>query len=292
MSMRLFITGASGNTGRAFLERLFHSPASAGTDVVCLRLPGDPRGDLSRYPVHVVEGDASDPASLRAVYDGPRAIVHISSIFHAKAVVEGCRPASRIVAVSSTGRFSRHRREAGRIAAGERLVEESGIPWTILRPTMIYGTQYDRNISKVIRLIERRRFMPLPGGGRSLFRPVTADDLAGALLACLERDVSIGKAYAISGGSAHTLREIVSMAAELMGRRVTFVPIPLRGVVLAARMLAAVGVSTGVRPDQLLRLLEDKDFDHDEAAADLGFSPVPFAEGLRRQIEAMGLLRV
>ncbi|MDD3643878.1 MAG: NAD(P)H-binding protein [Candidatus Krumholzibacteria bacterium] len=291
MTMRLFITGASGNTGRAFLERLFRSPAAAGADVLCLRLPGDPRGDLSQYPVRVVEGDASDPDALCAVYDGPRSIVHISSIFHAAAVVEACRPASRIVAISSTGRFSRYRREAERIAAGERTVEESGIPWTILRPTMIYGTPYDRNVSKLVRLIDRRRFMPLPGGGRSRFRPVTFDDLAGALLSCLERDASIGKAYTISGGSAHTLREIASMTAELMGRRVSFVPVPLRAAILAVRALEAVGASTGVRPDQVLRLLEDKDFGHGEAAADLGFSPVPFAEGLRRQVEAMGLLR-
>lgn len=291
MTMRLFITGATGNTGRAFLERFFLSPASAGADVLCLRLPGDPRGDLSQYPVRAVEGDARDADSLRAVYDGPRAIVHISSIFHANAVVEGCHPASRIVAISSTGRFSKYRREADRIAAGERTVEESGIPWTILRPTMIHGTQYDRNISHLVRLVARRRLIPLPGGGRSLFRPVTAGDLAGALLACLERDVSIGKAYTISGGSAHTLREIVSMAARLMGRRVTFAPVPLRLSVMALRCLAAAGASSGVRPDQIMRLLEDKDFGHEEAAADLGFSPLPFAEGLRRQIEAMGLLR-
>jgi nucleoside-diphosphate-sugar epimerase len=291
MSMRLFITGASGNTGRAFLERLFRSPAAADADVVCLRLPGDTRGDLSQYPVRVVEGNARDAESLRAVYNGPRAIVHISSIFHAKAVVEGCRPASRILAISSTGRFSRYRREAERIAAGERIVEESGIPWTLLRPTMIYGTPYDRNVSKLVRLIERRRFVPLPGGGRSLFRPVTFDDLAGVLLTCLERDVSIGRYYTISGGSSHTLREIVSMAAGLMNRRPTIVSVPLRGTVLAARLLAAIGISTGVRPDQLLRLLEDKDFGHEEAAADLGFSPVPFETGLRRQIESMGLLR-
>lgn len=291
MTMRLFITGATGNTGRAFLERFYRSPASEGADVLCLRRPGDQRGDLSRFPVRVVEGNASDPAAIRAVYDGPRAIVHISSIFHAAAVVQGCRPASRIVAISSTGRFSKYRREAKRIAEGERVVEASGIPWTILRPTMIYGTPYNRNISLIVRAIRHLRFVPLPGGGRSVFRPVTADDLAGALLACLERDISIGRSYSISGGSAHTLRDIASMAAGMMGRRVTFFPVPLRGTVLAVRLLRAVGVSAGIRPDQVLRLLEDKDFGHEDAAADLGYSPVPFAEGLRRQLASMGLLR-
>lgn len=291
MSMRLFITGAPGNAGRAFLDRLLRAPAAAVADVVCLRLPGDSRGDLSRYPVRVVEGDAADPSSLRAVYDGPRAIVHLSSIHHAPAVVEACRPASRIVAVSTTGRFSRHRGAAARIAAAERAVEESGVPWTILRPTMIYGVPRDRNISRLVRLVARRRLVPLPGGGRSRFRPVTYDDLAAAILACLEREISIGRSYTISGGSAHTLREIASMAAELTGRRPLFVPVPLRLAALAAGALPALAARFGLRGEQILRLLEDKDLGHEEAAADLGFSPVSFPEGLRRQVEAMGLLR-
>ena len=43
--------------------------------------------------------------------------------------------------------------------------------------------------------------------------------------------------------------------------------------------------------DQIMRLFEDKTFDHGPAAADLGFSPLDFRAGLRRQLALMGRLK-
>jgi len=289
MAQSLFVTGASGNTGRAFLDLLFRSGDSRGAEVRCLVLPGDPAGDLSGYPVSTAEGDARDPRAVGRAYGGEETIVHISSIFHSPAVIEGCRGAGRIVVVSSTGRFSGYRDTAGEIAGAEEAVERSGLSWTILRPTMIYGSGRDRNISKLIRLISRSRIVPLPGGGSSLFQPVTSRDLAGCILSCLGTPASEGRAYNISGGSVHSLKEIVRMSAGMIGRRVLTPAVPLGAAILLLKAAEKAGASVPVRPEQVLRLLEDKVFDHREAAEDLGFSPVSFPEGLRAQIEEMGL---
>jgi len=286
MHGRLFITGAAGNTGRAFLDTLFSWRHARELDVTCLVMPGDPLGDLSEWPVRTVEGDARDASSVAAAWDGDRTVVDISSIHHSGPILEGCPGARGIVAVSSTGLFSRFRDEASRIEASEGTIRASGLPWTILRPTMIYGTPYDRNMSKLIRYISRKRLVPLPGGGRSLFQPVSAFDLASSLLASLERPEAAGKSYEISGGSVHSLKEIVGMIAGILGKSVITVSVPLRAAVAALKILP----SQPVRPVQVLRLLEDKVFDHSAAAADLGFSPVPLDEGLRRQIGLMGLL--
>jgi nucleoside-diphosphate-sugar epimerase len=286
MQIRLFITGASGNTGRAFLGDLFQSPIARGADVVCLTLPGDPLGDLSAWPVRTVEGNARETGSIARAWDGDRSIVNISSVYHSEAVLKGCPGARGIVVVSSTGLFSRYRDEASRIEAAEKVVTSSGIPWTILRPTMIYGTPLDRNMSKLIKYISRRRVIPLPGGGKSLFQPVSAFDLASCITTALISPAAAGKSYEISGGSVHQLREIVEMIAGMLGRKVTMIPVPLRAAVSVLKILP----SPPVKPAQIMRLLEDKVFDHSAAAADLGLSPVTLEEGLRRQIELMGLL--
>jgi nucleoside-diphosphate-sugar epimerase len=289
MQTRIYITGASGNTGRAFLGDFFGSPLSRGADAVCLVLPGDPMGDLSAWPVRTVEGDASDTESVARSWDGDRSIVNISSIYHSEAVLKGCPGARSMVAISSTGLFSRYRDEASRIEAAERVVTSSGIPWTILRPTMIYGTPLDRNISRLIAWISRGRPVILPGGGRSLFQPVSAFDLASCITAALFSPSAQGKSYEISGGSVHSLRDIVGMTAGMLGRRSVRIPVPVGA---AAAMIGIAGKafpSFPVRPDQVRRLLEDKVYDHSAAAADLGFSPVTFEEGLRREIELMGL---
>jgi uncharacterized protein YbjT (DUF2867 family) len=290
MKTRIFITGASGNTGRALLGDLFASPLSRDADVLCLVMPADPLGDLSAWPVSTAEGDARDAESVARAWDGDRSIVNISSIYHSGAILEGCRGARSIVAVSSTGLFSRFREEAEAIAASECTVVSSGIPWTILRPTMIYGTPLDRNMSKLIGYISRKRLVPLPGGGRSLFQPVSAFDLASCLTAALISPAAVGKSYEISGGSVHTLSEIVDMIAGMLGRTVLKVPVPLRAAAAAIGLAGKVLPSVPVRRAQVMRLLEDKVFDHSAASADLGFSPVTLETGLRRQLGLMGLL--
>ncbi len=286
MQTRLFITGASGNTGRAFLGDLFRSPLARDADIVCLTRPGDPLGDLCAWPVRTVEGDARDAGSISGAWDGDRAIVNISSIYHSEAILRGCPGARSIVAISSTGLFSRFRDEAVRIEASEKIVTSSGIPWTIFRPTMIYGTPIDRNMSKLIKYIAGKRVILLPGGGKSLFQPVSAFDLASCITASLLSPAAAGKSYEISGGSVHPLREIVEMIAGILDRRIMMVPVPLGAAIAALKILP----SLPVKPVQIMRLLEDKVFDHSAASAELGFSPVSLDTGLRRQAELMGLL--
>jgi nucleoside-diphosphate-sugar epimerase len=284
MRRKIFITGAAGKMGIALLELLFERGGMAEADVTCLCRDDSCRERLSRFPVHIVEGDASDEESLRHAYRGEEIIIHLSSIFHVPAVLEACREGKRLIAISSTGVFSRFRRTAAEIARCESLIESSGLSRTILRPTMIYGTPDDRNISRLVRLVARNPIVPLPGGGKARFQPVHVSDLARCISACLENDASIGRSYNVPGGSAHSLGEIVRIIARLLRKRVVTVPIPLAPALLAARVLRL-----RIDPEQIGRLREDKTFSYEDAAADLGYAPMRFEEGLRLQLEAMGL---
>src|SRR5205085_5177203 len=103
----------------------------------------------------------------------------------------------------------------------------SALDWTLVRPTMIYGTPADRNIARLLRLLRRAPLVPLPGGGRSLQQPVHVDDVADAIVRALERDPSIGRAYDLGGPEPLTLRELVQDAARAVGRRPWLVTVPL-----------------------------------------------------------------
>ena len=76
----------------------------------------------------------------------------------------------------------------GRAAGAERQIRESGLKWTILRPTMIYGAPGDRNLSRLLTAARHAcpglpvRCLPVPGGGRQLQQPVHVADVAGAVL--------------------------------------------------------------------------------------------------------------
>ncbi len=288
MSGDIFITGGSGNTGQALLRRIFDHPELKEIAVTCLARPGGRRENLRRFPVRIVDGDSSDTGSLGRVYGGEPTVIHISSIFHAAAVLASCRGAERLIAISSTGVFSRYRQLAGDIAAGERVIERSGIRYTILRPTMIYGTPADRNVSRLIRLVRRAPVIPLPGGGGSTFQPVHVDDLASCIVAVLERSASVDKTYNVPGGSAHSLGEIVSIIAELLGRKVITIPVPFALADAAVRAYERLAPRPKLRREQILRLREDKSYDYAEAARDLGYAPMSFREGISQQIQRMG----
>ena len=185
MADSIFITGGTGNTGQALLRLIAADEAFRGARITGLCRPGGRGERLLPHGVKIAGGDASSAASLARVYRGEPVVIHLSSIFHAGAVLEGCRGMKRLIAVSSTRIFSKTWERAPEIEAAESAIKRSGVPYTILRPTMIYGNAEDRNISKFIRLVAKCGIVPLPGGGKSIFQPVHVDDLAACINAAL-----------------------------------------------------------------------------------------------------------
>jgi nucleoside-diphosphate-sugar epimerase len=190
----------------------------------------------------------------------------------------------RLIAVSSTRIFSKTWERAREIEAAERAIERSGVPYTILRPTMIYGNAEDRNISKLIRLIGKYRIVPLPGGGKSVFQPVHVDDLATCVLAALKTPESAGKSYNVPGGSAHSLREIVEIISGILKKRVLIVPFPLALAETAAGLQGKLLPRPFIHREQIERLREDKRYDFSEAARDLGYAPRALRQGIEQEI--------
>jgi len=287
MTDRIFITGAAGKTGRALLSLLVRDPAFTGARITCLSRPGSPCEALLPFGVRIAGGDASKPRSLAKVYGGEETVIHLSSIFHTGAVLEACRGMKRLVAVSSTRIFSKSWRRAKEIESAELAIARSGVPFTILRPTMIYGTPDDRNVSQLIRLVRKWSVVPLPGGGKAIFQPVHVNDLASCVLAAFKTSASVGKTYNVPGGSAHSLREMIEIIAGALGKKVSTVSVPLPLAETGAALLGLAGRRYARSAEQIRRLREDKQYDYTEAARDFGYSPRPFAEGVSLLVGAM-----
>jgi len=73
--MTTLITGASGFVGSAVLRRLI----DAGQQVRALVRPTSDRRNLENLPVEIVDGDLTDPASLRHALQGCRALFHVAA---------------------------------------------------------------------------------------------------------------------------------------------------------------------------------------------------------------------
>jgi len=284
----IFITGGTGNTGQAVLRLLASDETLRGARITCLCRPGGRGERLLPFGVRIVGGDSSSAESLKKAYQGERVVIHISSIFHAAAILEGCRGMRRLIAVSSTRVFSKTWNDAARIEAAERAISQAGVGYTVLRPTMIYGTSEDRNISRLIRFIGRCPVMLLPGGGRSVFQPVHVDDVAASIIAALRTETSIGRSYDLPGGSAHSLREIVEIIAGILGKRVLAVPFPLGLAEAAVALQEKLLPRPIIHREQIARLRENKQFDYSEAAKGLGYAPRTLAQGVLQEIRLLG----
>jgi uncharacterized protein YbjT (DUF2867 family) len=165
----------------------------------------------------------------------------------------------------------------------ERIVQASKLEWTILRPTMIYGTARDRNISRLLRFLRRSPVFPLCGN--ALWQPIYVEDLANAVVAALDTPRTVAQTYNLAGADPLRFADLVRTAAAALSRRVVLVRVPLAAAVLAARLTQVVTT------EQIRRLAEDKAFDYTAATRDFDFRPRSFADGVRLEARALGLAR-
>lgn len=195
--------------------------------------------------------------------------------------------ARRVVVLSSTSRFTKddssdpHEQAiARRLADAEARVREwaesRGVEWVILRPTLIYGLGWDKNIAEIARFIRRFGFFPLFGKANGLRQPVHAADVAGACLSALHSTCAANWAYNISGGETLTYRNMVARIFAALGRRPRLLTVPLWAFRLAVAMLRRLPRYRQWTSAMAERMNRDLVFDHAEAARDLGFKPRAF----------------
>jgi len=188
----------------------------------------------------------------------------------------------RGVFVSTTAIFT-HLTAASRAPRleAEAAVQGSTLDWTIVRPTMIYGTARDRNISRLLQFIARWPLFPLCGN--ALWQPIYVEDLADAVVTALDTPATVRRVYNLAGAYPLRFDDLVRTAARTLFRRVILVRVPVSAAVLAARVTRVVSV------EQVRRLAEDKAFDYSDATRDFGFHPRSFAEGVRLEARSLGL---
>ncbi|MFC1736687.1 SDR family oxidoreductase, partial [Candidatus Hydrogenedentota bacterium] len=215
---------------------------------------------------------------------GVDAIINIAYISLAHNVIAAARKCgvSRAVFLGSTGVYTElpsKSAQAKRDAEAE--IGRSGLDFTILRATMIYGSDLDRNISRLIRYVNRCPVFPVFGRGESLVQPVHVDNVVGSVVDVLDKPTTFGKSYDIGGRSSMSYVELVRNTSKGLGRRVWRLSIPMW---LAVAGVSIAGRFINLSREQALRLNEDKNVDISPACGDFGYNPIEFSEGVAREI--------
>ena len=244
-----------------------------------------PTSNVSLLPsgLDVCYGDLSDPS---LPLDGVSSVVYCASMGfgHVPGLVRQLETAGtrRAVFISTTAIFTSLASASRTVRLdAEAAVQHSRLEWTILRPTMIYGTARDRNISRLLHYLKRWPIFPLCGN--ALWQPIHVEDLADAVVAALDSPLAGSRIYSVAGAAPLPFSALVHTAAAAVGRRVVLVPVPIAAAVAAARL------SRIVTTEQIRRLAEDKSFDYSAATRDFAFHPRPFPEGVRQEARTLGL---
>ena len=192
--------------------------------------------------------------------------------------------ARRIVAVSSTSRFSKTdssdpqeqalvRRFVEGEASLQQWAESRAVEWVILRPTLIYGLGLDKNISEIARIINRFGFFPLLGKANGLRQPIHAEDVAGACLAALQSPCAINRAYNISGGETLTYKAMVVRVFSALGRPPRLLTVPLSFFRVAVTLLRCLPRYRHWSSAMVERMNEESGFRPHRCQAEFGLKP-------------------
>jgi nucleoside-diphosphate-sugar epimerase len=286
--MKIFVTGATGFTG----SRVVHLLLKNGFEVRCLYRASSDRSLLSDSKIEWVLGDVSDTQSLTFAMQGADALVNIASLGfgHADSIIRAAKDAGikRAVFISTTAIFTQLNAPSKKVrVAAELAIETSGLKYTILRPTMIYGSPRDRNMWRLIKFMRVSPIVPVFGDGKYLQQPIHVNDVAAAVLGCLKTDVTIGKSYNIAGKNPLTYNEIIDTIAKAMNKRIWKLHIPSKPVVSLLKFFEKIRIPFPIKAEQVLRLNENKDFSYAEAQRDFGLNPLSFEEGIRLELSSL-----
>jgi uncharacterized protein YbjT (DUF2867 family) len=225
---KILILGGTGFVGQHICEKLNRLQCRV---TVATRRRGKAR-HLQMLPlVDVVEINAHDSMSLAPLLAGHDAVVNLIGILHGSEadfekahvqwpleLVRACEASGlrRIIHISALGASldsaSMYQRSKAR---GEAVLLSAGLDVTVLRPSVMFGAE-DKFLNTFARLQQLFPVIPL-AGSQARFQPVWVEDVASAVLECLQDADTIGQIFEACGPEVFTLKQLVELAGRYAG---------------------------------------------------------------------------
>ncbi|NDA45832.1 MAG: complex I NDUFA9 subunit family protein [Alphaproteobacteria bacterium] len=268
------VFGGSGFVGRHLVKAL----AKNGWRVrVASRRPDlafhlQPSGKVGQ--IHAVQANIRYPASIAAALKGSDAVINLVGILApsgqqsfdavqaqgAKFIAEAAAQAGieTFVHMSAIGADDQSNSDYARTKRlGETYVQTILPHAKIARASVIFGPE-DAFFNRFAALARISPFLPLIGGGKTLFQPVYVADVAEGLVRLLDGQMGAGQIYEFGGPDVLSFKQILTMICKITGRSRMMIPIPFAAAhYLAFATEIAHAVSLGLLPS-ILHMTRDQ----------------------------------
>lgn len=281
------ITGAAGVMGSRLTARL----RKAGWSVRALVMRGDPlRERVEHLGCEVREGDVGDPDTLHGVCHGVDLVYHLAAVIishdpsvfqrvnrdgtaHVVAQAQLSRVGHFVYVSSASVTYPRRTRYAESKLAAERIVASAGLPYTIVRPTLVYEQGGGQELMMFLDYLKRFPVVPFIGSGAALKRPVWAEDVVDGLMRLAGVSLAHGKTYNFSGAEAISMRELAELLLRYHDRPRPLLPLPVWVCRAAAAALGVIMNKPPLTSSAIAGIVNDANLDPSEAMRDLGYAP-------------------
>lgn len=290
--MRVFLAGGTGHVGGGILAELLRGGHEA---TVLARRPDRARSGQAPVDsrVRLIPGDVGDPGAWQRELAGHDACIQAAGLIRSRGrntfrrvVVEGTRSlvaacrthgVPRFVLISANGAEAARTEYQTTKLEAERLVRDSGLAYTIFRPSLVFGPTDDFT-TRFARLL-RWGLVPVFGRGEYRLAPVALPDLSTAVVRALATSGAVNRTFHVCGPQSYSFKEVLALIRKASRRRALLAPVPLWGGYAAAALLGWLPLFP-VTTDMLRMLVQGNDCPEHEWTRLFRVQPRAFEESL------------
>jgi uncharacterized protein YbjT (DUF2867 family) len=265
---KVFLTGGTGFVGSNMLAGLIDDEVQ----VKILVRKNKPSCSTDQFPFEQFQGNILDPDSLKKGMQGCKILINCVGIIietkaqtfqkmHVNAVknlVDAAKANEiyKIIHISALGTSNKPVSEYFRTKfEGEEIIKNSGIKFTIIRPSLIFGNgdKFFPVLKKLIKL----PLTPVIGKGKNRFQPIFVNDLSKFVKICLWDKNTDNRILEIGGPQIFTFLEMLDLVAEVMNKRCYRIHFPVSLMTVIAAFLEIILRKPPITRDQLRMLNVD-----------------------------------
>ncbi|HEY4093134.1 MAG TPA: NAD-dependent epimerase/dehydratase family protein [Luteibacter sp.] len=293
---KIVLTGAAGLVGQNLIVEL---KSQGFTNLVAIDKHAYNMGILRKLHPDVVaiEADVAERGNWEHVFEGAACVVQLHAQITSKYPEEFARnniEATKVVLdafkhhavpymvhISSSVVVSVAQDDyTNTKKAQEKLVVESGIRHTVLRPTLMFGWFDPKHFGWLSRFMAKTPVFPIPGDGRYMRQPLYERDFCRCIADCIIRERN-GEIYDVVGDTRIDYVDIIHTIKRAKGLHTWILHIPYGFFGFLLRVYALFSGKPPFTADQLKALSAGDDFKGVDTQAVFGVRQTPFADAVR-----------